>query len=334
MEEVRGAEQPEETADSTDVAHARELAGFWRRLAAACIDAILVAGAGFLLGFLFPETLASMGVWGRLLGLAVALGYYAIHNSCVCDGMTLGKRLLHIQVVGRDGKCVSLHRSALRFLVLGAPLFLSGITYPSPLGLTLGGLAAGVVVYGTAGALAYLYVSNRGTRQSLHDLAASTWVVRSWPEGEVESPPLWPGHLRVALGWAGAVFLVLMFQWHQAGYGRLQRAWNYLEEEPSLMAMGIQGIHAARGAFMGPGGGKPWLGLTAAFRRRPDFEAASDEIAGLVLTDRPDIHDEQFLLVTVTWGYDIGIFRQWEEHSFRRTPDEWEERLERLSASE
>jgi len=55
-------------------------------------------------------------------------------------------------------------------------------------------------VFGLGGALVYLYVFNRRTRQSLHDLAAGTFVVAARHSGGIRER-IWRPHLALAAGW-------------------------------------------------------------------------------------------------------------------------------------
>ena len=93
---------------------AATLAGFWPRMAALLIDLLRLAVPAFLLGFALFTWLVTLGQAGRLIGSIVALAYFGLLNSRLGDGQTIGKRLLNIRAVGRDGKTLSPARSVLR----------------------------------------------------------------------------------------------------------------------------------------------------------------------------------------------------------------------------
>jgi hypothetical protein len=57
----------------------------------------------------------------------------------------------------------------------------------------------------------------------------------------------------------------------------------------------------------------------------PDAEAA--EVAFIVLSKYRDIMKKDFLIITVSYGYDIGISRDWTSYHVRHTPEEWIEIL-------
>jgi uncharacterized RDD family membrane protein YckC len=178
----------------TEPAPAGEIAGFWRRLGAFAIDLILLMIIGAVLGVLLFDPLARMGAYARLIGFAIALAYFGICNSRLTGGQTLGKQWLGVRVVDANGQPLSLPRSLLRYIVLGAPFFLSGIAPESQEGMTsaLGFLYA-LAVGGSALAIVYLYLFNRRTRQSLHDLVVGSYVVRAAPNVATPFPILWRG---------------------------------------------------------------------------------------------------------------------------------------------
>src|SRR4051812_31819978 len=114
------------TNQSSDV---RPIAGFWRRLGAFCLDCLLLAAIGLAVGFFLTDEFVRLGPWGRLLGFSVALTYFGTLNSVLMGGQTLGKRLLKIKVVAKSGTPLSVPKSLLRFLPLGAPWFLNGAQF-------------------------------------------------------------------------------------------------------------------------------------------------------------------------------------------------------------
>src|SRR5580698_9064311 len=93
------------------------IAGFWRRLAALFIDMILLAIVGFVIGTLAFRQLVEMGQSARLIGAAITLVYYGVLNSGLGGGGTLGKRMLGLRVVRRNGQTIGLARSLLRTIV-------------------------------------------------------------------------------------------------------------------------------------------------------------------------------------------------------------------------
>jgi uncharacterized RDD family membrane protein YckC len=163
------------------------IAGFWRRLAAFLIDSLVLGvPTSVVLHFAF-DFVVSLGEAGRLIGFVVALAYFGLLNGRVGDGQTVGKNLMGIRVTDRNGETLSTPRAMLRFLVLGVPYFANGVFInadPDTLGVIAYPIVAllFVVVFGGLGTIVYLYIFNRRTRQSLHDLAVGSFVVRAMAE--------------------------------------------------------------------------------------------------------------------------------------------------------
>ena len=66
-----------------------------------------------------------------LSDFAITLPYFALMASEVKGGQTMGQRLVHIQVVNRDGSLLRLSRSTSRYLILLAPSTLTSEILPS-----------------------------------------------------------------------------------------------------------------------------------------------------------------------------------------------------------
>lgn len=155
---------------------AAEVAGFFQRVFAALIDAILLLLIFFFgvipwLGWFAPETLLTQTV--------ISFVYYAIFNSSLGGGATPGKRAMGICVVNRQGDYISVPRAMLRSAVDVLPTAL-GVYIP----MLLPAIAWPIAETGAAISMAfnlaniYLYTFNWDTRQILHDLVADTFVVK------------------------------------------------------------------------------------------------------------------------------------------------------------
>jgi uncharacterized RDD family membrane protein YckC len=105
---------------------------------------------------LFPDFVVKAGPHGLFLKLALALPYFAIFNSRICDGQTFGKRWMDVQVVDGGGATISLGKSILRSLALFVPYFIGldvagRATLAWPLSAIVAALA--IIAHGTF----YLY---------------------------------------------------------------------------------------------------------------------------------------------------------------------------------
>jgi len=138
-------------------------AGFWLRVAAILIDGVILVGIFFAIAFFIGVYAGAVGAdvddwfsndrytWIDFLYLVLQWLYFAGLESSSAGG-TYGKRILKIKVVNLQGKPISFWHATGRF----AGKFISGIT------LMIGYLMAGFT----------------RKKQALHDMMASTLVIK------------------------------------------------------------------------------------------------------------------------------------------------------------
>ncbi len=312
-------------SDEAELPKPRIISGFWRRSLAYILDSFTLGVIGQLLGLVMFDFLVQLGGWGRLLGFGVALLYFGFLNSALGSGQTIGKRLLRIEVVDKDGNYLSLARSFLRSGILSAPFFLNGAQLPSSLLLSPVAYLLVVLVFGLGGAILYLYTFNRPTRQSVHDLVVGSYVVKVTPEGEISPAPVWKVHLLVC-----GTFLLLMIAgtFLISQLARKSLLADLLVVQESIQALGK--THSASvfvGTMWSGGTTTTYVESTAWWKKRPnDQEAAAREIATIILEKYPEAMNKDRLQIVIAHGYDIGIASVWRRYKANHSPREWEEK--------
>lgn len=319
------------------LAAVRTISGFWKRLLAFILDSLLLGLAGFVLGLFLFDFFAKLGGWGRLFGFCVTLLYFGLLNSSIGRGQTIGKRIMKIEVVDKDGNHISPARSFLRYTVLGAPFFLNNALIPPSIVVSPIGYIIGIIVFGFSGAIIYLYIFNRRTRQSLHDLAAGTFVANTLPKGQMQPGSVWRGHSVVV----GVCFLAAL------AFCLISRSLSQKGVFPELLDVqgSIQSSGKVHGATVLVGKGwritdgtrreTTFIRSNAFLKTRPDdYETAAREIGSIILRQYPDVMNKGMLIVTVTYGYDIGIARAWRGYSIWESPQQWRENLNKLNSLE
>lgn len=310
----------------------RIISGFWRRLLALFLDGIFIGVFGFILGLFFFDFFAQIGAYGRIVGFCIAFAYFGLLNSSVGKGQTIGKKIMKIKVVDLNGGYISLVRSLIRYTILSAPFFLNGLLIPPAVVQSPIGYIIGFVIFGFGGAVIYLYIFNRRTRQSLHDLAVRTFVVKANIKGEVITSPVWKLHLIIVGIW---FFLTISFCVVAPMITQKGVFLELLAVQKSIQSTGK--VHTAT-VFVGKSwrsmGGKRWESTyfysNAIWKTRPeDYQAAASEVASLVLSEYSKIMDKDVLAVTVTYGFDIGIARAWKKQNFHYSPQKWAEILDK-----
>lgn len=313
----------------------RVLSGFWRRVAAFLVDSIFLGLLGFLLGIFFRDYFMGLGPQGRAVGLVIALLYFGILNSTIGKGRTLGKCLLRIEVVNKEGNHISPLRSFLRYLILAVPFFLNGWWLPISSMRFVISCIISFMVFGVSISTIYLLVFNRRTRQSVHDLITGTYVVRTLSGGAVQARPVWKFHLFVVsvicLLAIGVVFLPSVI--NLAPLSDLTEVQKHLQ--------GHEKVHNAT-AFVGKSwfvqGGKSsentYFQSRVYWKNKPeDYESAAQEIAALIFESYPQVNEKDRVIITISTGYDIGIASAWESRTFAYSPSEWRTKLSRQNQS-
>ena len=312
------------------------ICGFWRRLFAFVIDVTILGVVGIGIGALFYDSLAELGGWGRLLGFSVALLYFGLLNSSICGGQTIGKRILKIKVINIDQKTISVPKSILRFMILGIPYFLNGALIPPEILInTFVSLLLGIVVFFGCGAIIYLFIFNRNTRQSLHDLITGTYVVNISSEAALPAEPIWKGHLAIV----GTLFVavIVLITIVIPKFASKEPFSDLLAVQKDIQESGL--VHVATvtvgkssGTNLSTDGGGKWestyFATNAVLRHRPtDYDTVTTKIASIIFDTYPQIMEKNSVVINATYGYDIGIASAWNSQRVQHTPQEWKELL-------
>lgn len=298
------------------------IAGFWRRAGAFVIDAVLLAIVGAGLGMIFGNWFESLGAWGRAVGFVIEVAYFGTMESGLFEGRTIGKRMLDIKVVTVAGAPLGLGRALLRAGVFHLPYCLNNAM---PSGGDIGStfpIVQGLVVFGLGGAIVYLCVFNRRTRQSVHDLLVGAVVVRAGTQDMPPLAPVWRGHvaimaaLLVAAVGAGAYVRSLF----NDGFRPLLQVQRQVGRLPAVRAASVvSGVTVVNG-------GKPTTVISINVVTRTgdvDERALANSVAAIALETDPAAREVDNLSVGVMHGYDIGIASSWTTKNFNAPPGAW-----------
>lgn len=320
MDMTQSASQPSGLLDSLTIS------GFWRRVGALSIDLLMLGIVGFMLGAVFYDPLARMGDWAKIFGFVIALAYFGICSSHLSGGQTLAKYWLGLRVVGTDGQTLSMPRSMLRYVLLGLPFFLNGLAINPQLTFTsVLECLVSMLMLGGALSIIYLYIFNLRTRQSLHDLAVGSYVVRAEPTEQHDALlPLWRGHLAVvallALLGLSAPLIARRLAQNTMIVGILP-LYQTLSTQPHVISAQV-----VRGTFYS--GGHTTHSLQAMLRLDAPLtadKAMAKHIAQLMAKGDPKLADEDFVNVSLVYGFNMGIASGWKKYGYSFKPDELDE---------
>jgi uncharacterized RDD family membrane protein YckC len=303
----------------------RWIAGFWRRIGALTIDSILLAVVGLLIGFTIKEQLVEMGSWGRLIGFVIALSYFGLMNSKLNNGQTLGKKLLKVRVVNFDNQTISIPRSFLRYSILAVPFFLNNAHFSNELMFSFWIYPLTLIIFGGVFSATYLYLFNRVTRQSIHDLAVGTFVVNASVDRQ-EPGSVWKPHLYVV----GALFLLAAIV--PAVTSQL------VDTEPFKEMLATQSelisspqvtyatVAVTTKAFVSAREGESTThSVDAKIFLAEDLvnsEELAREFGEIILRQYPNAMTKDVVNISLVYGFDIGIASQWVARNYSFKPAE------------
>jgi uncharacterized RDD family membrane protein YckC len=325
----------------------RAIGALWRRVLAVAIDGILIACTEFAITVPFFERLSRLGLWGPLVGFWLALPYFAVMDSGLGKGQTVGKRLMRIQVIGRDGAPISFCRSVIRYTVFAIPILVDAMLLPNTRTPWALSTLISVIVFGLGGTTLYLVLFNRRTRQGLHDLAAGSYVAEANESGPLRVESIWEGHWVIL----GLLFL-LFFLSIWSGRDNLARQGALYPEmfEDVRLVEGMEGVQSASVQDMTlnksyDGKNKIlvvnvyWTGKstkseaetktwTSSFAHQWDGgEAVADQVAKVVVEHDSTVQEHDFFKVVIIRGYNLGFGHAQVSYFYQHTPAEWNVRL-------
>ncbi|WP_284382616.1 RDD family protein [Litoribrevibacter albus] len=292
------------------------ISGFWRRIGALVLDGLFLGGLGFLLGLFFESWFVSLGDAARLIGFSIALCYFGILNSRIGQGQTLGKRALDIKVVNRSGDYISPLRSVVRYVVFATPFYLNGLNLSPEFmeGLSIVHYLLAIVIFGGIFSTAYLYLFNKRTRQSLHDLVVGSYVVQA--EGSFQSSVnVWKPHFAIISTLPVVTVVVMFFMEDMVAQEPFKKLLNIQVEVlnvPSVRKASV--VQSERFVSSSTNGEQSFefVNVSASLTENNiSDQTLSKNISDIVFDLYPASREMDAVNVTLTYGYDIGIWSTW-----------------------
>ncbi|SJM92914.1 RDD family protein [Crenothrix polyspora] len=303
------------------------ICGFWQRIIANWIDMAFLGLIGFGSGYFLEAYFVKIGVWGRLIGFCVAIIYFGVMNSTIFNGQTLGKKALKLRVVNIDNNPISLIRSLGRYCILGIPYFLNGASFSneniSPFWGHVLSLIIWAVICGGFFSIIYLYVFNRITRQSLHDLVFGTYVVNVGIK-EKNIANVWKPHLIVVGVFFIAVLIVPLVKSNfsqQEPLVGLKNSQETLMKNPLVNHVSVL-VGKTTSSSIKKGDTVTTFVKAQIFLKENQVlnKALARELAGTLANSYPQTMEKDIALIELIYAYDIGIFKKWFSYKYTFKP--------------
>ena len=301
------------------------ICGFWRRIGAFVIDTLFLGVFGYVLGLFLEDVFVQLGGWGRLIGFVISITYFGVMNSHLANGQTFGKKLLNIRVVDASNSVISLPKSFVRYSFLAIPFSLNGIqiTDEALLPYLLYPLTA--ITFGGLFSILYLYIFNRATRQSLHDIAVGTFVVNTGSQAEAV-PSIWkPHYVVVAILFIAALFIPVF----TSGMAQSEPFKGLLAAQEAIVknsAVKYAGVTEGTTTLTSIDKGSTTTTYVSAqaflYKNEVSNTVFAKQLAQTLADTYPESLNKNYIQVTLTYGYDIGIASSWNHYTHQFAPKE------------
>jgi uncharacterized RDD family membrane protein YckC len=300
------------------------VAGFWIRLGADLLDALVLGAIGFVIAAAFRGTLLRLGERAVILGVPITLLYTGVLQSHIGRGQTLAKRLLSLRVVRLDGAYLSLDRSLVRWAIMGTMSYGGAVAIALATVLPflkIGLLSAALV--GTQLALVLgcaLLVPFHPLKRGLHDLLTGSIVVRG---GTIPTALVArldnPRRDRVIVGVAVAVAVLGTIVGAFASRTMPAALEPAARVRSAVSRLGIENPGVLDASIVGPNGGVHNIVVTGYLPTNDDgtprVEKADDQILDLVRQNMP-LAGVDSIVITLRTGVNLGVYSSY--HSTNR----------------
>ena len=314
--------------DSSTVPRNRKVAGFWIRLLADSLDAMILGIAGWILVMVLREPLLKLGQRAVLIGIPISLLYTAVLHSRIGGGQTLAKRLLKLRVLRMDGSFLSFDRAVVRWALVGflfyggaAAIALASVApFLNPLVVSAACAGIQLALFLGCGLLTAFHPLKRG----LHDLLTGSIVVRrALPPDEFVAQRHRPTRDRRLILGAVALAVTASIAGVLTMANPPKRAAGPLRAAEAIAAMGVQNPSVGETTFIGPEGQRRFIIATGDVPGTSggalDNSDLHGNIAAVIRKELPVQGIDEIRTVLRT-GINIGVYSRTETSAKSHSP--------------
>lgn len=308
------------------------ISNFWSRIGAFIIDGILLGILGMVLGLFLGDYFVSLNTNGVLIGFIISLFYFTILNSNIGNGQTLGKQLLKIKVVDKNGNPLNFQKSLIRSLVLTVPYFFVNYRIPDVAEESVLYLVkVQIMLYALIG-LVVVYIFNKFSRQSIHDLTVNSIVVdQNQFENENTIPPIKPYVFYI---FSGIVSIFILFTAYNLSKPQQEKFADVKVIQKELLEIdGVLNAATTRNTttFRGRGENSVTESLTGVLyvvqvpKNYEEFESSPlvEKAVKILIEKYPKSENLDVINIQLVRAYNIGIAKSSRSFRYSKSPFEW-----------
>jgi uncharacterized RDD family membrane protein YckC len=297
------------------------VAGFWIRLGADLLDALVLGAIGLVIALAFRAALLRLGERAAIIGAPLTLLYTGVLQSHIGRGQTIAKRLLGLRVLRLDGGYLSLDRSLVRWAIIGI------MSYGGAVAIALASVAPFVKVQSLAAALGgtqlalilgcALLVPFHPLKRGLHDLLTGSIVIRGGGKIPVDLVARLhnPRRDRVIVGVAVAVAVIGTVVGAFASHNVPTAFEPAARVMTSVSQLGIENPGVVDSFIKGPNGSFHNIVVTGYLPTNADgtprIEKADEKVLALVRENMP-LDGVDSIVINLRKGINLGVYSSYE----------------------
>lgn len=309
-----------------------KISKFWTRIGAILIDFILLGVFGYILGLLLEDLFVSLGSLGLVVGLIISLIYLSIGNSYLMRGQTLGKRALNIQTIKPNGDYLSIKESFVRAFVLCVPYFIVNLKIPglegdSILNLSISFLSTIMLI-----GIVLIYILNKSTRQSLHDLMVDSFVTeKEKNESTIDLKPIKKSVFYIY----GAITVILIgltfFNFFSSNKQISDTTMVYKElgEIEDVIRAAVSSntttVYGSEESITKSFVATLWVQNLPSSISEMETSKTTKSAIEIIFKRMENVNEVDVITVQLVRGFNIGIASKSNSFKLSKTPDEWKQ---------
>ncbi len=316
---------------------------FWSRIGAYIVDVVILGAIGFILSLFFKDFFVQLGNQGVLVGFFISLLYFGIGNSKISNGQTFGKAALKLRVVGNNLENISISKAFIRALIYTIPYFFLNYSFAGWSEFSIFFIAKGIVFLTFLILLPIHLIINTPTRQALHDLILSTYVINieAYPRQELNKSRIFP--LYIISGVAVLILgLTVLFNVRSNDTTSIYHKLKPLKEQIDKIEEVGTSVLSRNTSSMKKLGSDEYINKTEYFtlnivlkeniisNLRPDniedLKFVQDAVR-IILKNYSEVNQLDYIVINLTFGYSIGIYKSSNSIGYSNTIENWRKKV-------
>lgn len=302
-----------------------------KRLFGFIIDIFIIGLFGYLSGLIFEGFYIQIGNYGKIVGFLITWLYFSIFDSKIFNGQSIGKKICKIKVVNKTNDTLTIKESSLRSLIYSLTVLLNGASFKNmkyfPVIILIG-----IILFSIYVLEVYLFIFNKPSKQTLHDLLSKSYVVNIESDKVIDIPQ----NIKVI---RFAFFIPLIIAILTISINVLMKnTFSYkmlplIDNIQNQLPLRNTTINNGMTKSIGPTDNSEfkYIYLTCIKLNQNDFsDELAVKVAEIVINSQLSVRDGESLIIQINSGYDIGISNKYKNIKYNKPVIDWQKDIDKL----